>query len=68
MNTNWNVAASAGVWGYNPVQKTDTTGAIAQNKKEDAWLKPQNAETTGAVAFEYGTYSSCQSGSFEAAA
>ena len=68
MNTNWNVAASAGVWGYNPVQKTtDTTGALAQNKKNDL-LKPQNAETTGAIAFDFGTYSSCQSGHFEAAA
>ena len=66
MDKIWNTAASAGVWGYYTVGKTNSD-VVAENKKQDVF-KQENADTTGVVAFEYGTYSSCQDGSFQAAA
>jgi len=63
----WDVArANAAVLTYQ-VQKpnTETTGNVA---KYNDPAKSNKAETTGAVAFDNGIYSSCQSGHFEAAA
>lgn len=57
MNVNFNLAASASHWA-NPTKKTETTGAIAENKNNDPIFKQQNAETAGAVAMFGGPESS----------
>ena len=64
----WDVArANAAVLNYQaPKLNTETTGNVAKNN--DPLFKPNRAETTGAVAFDSGIYSSCQNGHFEAAA
>ena len=59
----WNLAAA-----HQAHKSAETTGALAENKQKNPFMKPQNAETAGAIAFENGTYSSAQSGHFEAAA
>ena len=51
MNTNWNVAASASHWAnFNANKRAETTGAVANNQKDDPIFKHRNAETAGAVA------------------
>ena len=64
----WDVArANAAVLTYQAQKvNTETTGNVAKNS--DPLFKSNKAETTGAVAFDNGIYSSCQNGHFEAAA
>lgn len=49
MNVNWNSAASVAQWGnYQQTQRTETTGAIANNSTPVFGRK--NTETAGAIA------------------
>ena len=66
MSTNWDVARSfAAVAAY---QIDANRNTVETAKKNDAVFKNNGVETTGAVAFDNGCYSSCQNGHFEAAA